>query len=95
MADKMMKQIEYIMKKSGSKNIVIFTNHLKIDGNVVDCDKCTEGNLITLTNALVCRLEDYCACNGEDCECRDYVCFRYDWLHVNTEKISAFTFLKD
>lgn len=94
MSKKFMKSIEKIIASSESKKVVIFTQHLKIDGEVFipegRCDECNE-DYVTLQNALVCRLNDYCECDDNVCECNDYVCFRYDWLSVCEEKIVAFS----
>ena len=77
-----------------SENIVIFTNHLKIDGTIhefkgkcADCHDC----VIALKDVTVCRLEDYCTCNHDECECNDYICFKYDWLNVNIAEVVAFS----
>lgn len=94
MSKKFMKSIEKIMENTGSKKVVILTQHLKIDGEVFipegRCEECNE-DYITLQNALVCRLNDYCECDDDICECHDYVCFKYDWLNICEEKIVAFS----
>lgn len=91
------KAIYKIAQTNSSTRIVLFTQYLKIDGEIIlpekACDQCHE-DILTLTNALVCRLKDYCECDGEDCDCHDYVCFRYDWLNVNIDGIVAFSILK-
>lgn len=97
MFDKLRKKLEYIIEESGSSQIVIFTNHLKIDGFVYKCDgacKDTNDCILTLTDAVVCRLDEYCTCDTEGCECNDFVCFKYDWLHINMDKIVSFSILK-
>lgn len=83
-----------IMKENAAQDIVIFTNHLKIDGTIhefkgrcADCHDC----LISLKDVTVCRLEDYCTCSNDDCECNDYVCFKYDWLNINISEVVAFS----
>lgn len=85
-----------ISEKNNSDKIVIFTNHLKIDGHIYKkekrCDECHE-DILALENALVCRLNDYCTCDDDKCECNDYVCFRYDWLNVSIDDIVAFSIL--
>ena len=84
------KQIE----KTGSNSIVVFTNHLKIDGLVYyedsKCDQCHD-DILTLTDVMVCRLSDYCTCDDDSCGCNDYVCFRYDWLNININSIAAYS----
>lgn len=97
MSKNLMKSLSKIIEESGTNKITIFTGHLKIDGNVFEpegrCEECHE-NYLTLENALICRLDDYCACDDEGCECNDYICFRYDWLNVNINDIVAFSIVK-
>lgn len=94
MSRKLMKSIEEIMKTSESNKIVVFTQHLKIDGEVFvpegKCEECND-DYLTLQNALVCRIKDYCECTDDVCECNDYVCFKYNWLNICHEKIVAFS----
>ncbi len=97
MAKNLLKSIGKIIDESGSSKITVFTSHLKIDGNVFRpegrCEECHE-DYLTLENALVCRLEDYCACDEDDCQCNDYICFKYDWLNINMDDIVAFSIIK-
>lgn len=91
------KLIEDIVNDAESTQITIFTSHLKIDGSLYSADgKCKDCNdcLLTLENALICRLEDYCVCNEEGCECNDYVCFRYDWFNVNVSEVVGFSVIR-
>ena len=94
MSRKLMKSIQEIMKTSESNKIVIFTQHLKIDGEIFvpegKCEECND-DYLTLQNALVCRIKDYCECTDDVCECNDYVCFKYNWLNICHEKIVAFS----
>lgn len=94
MSKKFMKSIEKIIENNDSKRVVIFTQHLKIDGEIFipegRCEECND-EYVTLQNALVCRLKDYCQCDEESCECNDYVCFRYEWLSISEEKIVAYS----
>lgn len=91
------KAIYKIAEKNDAYKIVIFTHYLKIDGelytNDTKCDECHE-EVLPLQNALVCRLKDYCECDEENCDCNDYVCFRYDWLNVNIDEIVAFSIIQ-
>ncbi|MBO8431509.1 hypothetical protein IAC76_08995 [Spirochaetes bacterium] len=91
------KAIYKIAEKNDSTRIVIFTEYLKIDGEIVlpekSCHECHE-DILSLSNALVCRLKDYCECEDDNCDCNDYVCFKYDWLNVNIDEIVAFSILK-
>ncbi len=92
------KSIFKIAEKTNSSKIVVITNHLKIDGNLFmkdgKCEECHE-DILTIQNALVCRLNDYCTCDDENCECNDYVCFKYDWLNVNVDSIAAYSILTE
>ena len=70
-----------IMKENAAQDIVIFTNHLKIDGPIhefkgrcADCHDC----LLSLKDVTECRLEDYFPCSNDDCECNANICFKYD-----------------
>jgi len=95
MSDKLADKIKFIMEKSGSNKITIFTEQLKIDGSVYECPKCNNEYFLNLTDAYVCRLNDYCTCDEDECECNDYICFRHDWLHINMSHIIAFSIIKD
>lgn len=98
MSKNIMKSIEKIVKSSESKKIVVYTNSLKIDGEIFipegRCEECND-EYLTLQNALVCRLSDYCECNENICECNDYVCFKYDWLNLMIDKIVAFSVMSE
>ena len=97
MSINLLKSIEKIVESSGSKKITIFTNSLKIDGDIYipegKCGECHD-DFITLENVLLCRLNDYCTCEQEDCNCDDFVCFKYDWLNVAIDDIVAFSVIK-
>ena len=90
------KAIKKIVEKTGSNKIVIITENLKINGSLYNetkkCDECHE-DIITMTDALVCRLSDYCTCEDDNCNCNDYVCFRYDWINININSIVAYTII--
>ena len=92
------KSILKTAQKADSDRLTIITNHLKIDGYLLihdgKCDECNE-DIVTIKNALVCRLDDYCSCDGEECKCNDYVCFHYDWLNVCVDEIVAYSILVD
>ena len=98
MAKNLIKSVEKIIDSSGISKITIFTSHLKIDGNVFrpegKCEECND-DYITLENALVCRLNDYCTCEDDECKCNDYVCFKYDWLNIAIDKIVSFSIVGD
>ena len=97
MSKNLIKSISKIVEESGTRKITIFTNHLKIDGQIFipegKCEECHD-DFITIENALVCRLNDYCTCEEDDCKCNDYMCFKYDWLNISIEKITAFSIVQ-
>ena len=97
MSKNLLKSISKIVDESGSNKIMIFTNHLKIDGNIFlpegRCEECHE-NFIPLENATVCRLNDYCKGEGEECQCNDFICFKYDWLNICIDEIVAFSIVQ-
>ena len=97
MSKYLIKSISKIVEESGTHKITIFTNHLKIDGQIFipegKCEECHD-DFITIENALVCRLNDYCTCEEDDCKCNDYMCFKYDWLNISIEKITAFSIVQ-
>lgn len=94
MSRNLLKSIEKIVESSGSAKITIFTSTLKIDGELFipegKCEECHD-DFITLEKTLVCRLNDYCTCEQEDCNCDDFVCFKYDWLNIAIDDIVAFS----
>jgi len=98
MAKSIIKTILKVSEKTGSNRIAVITNHLKINGTLYQengkCDECHE-DILTLTDALICRLSDYCTCDEENCNCNDYVCFKYDWLNINVSKIVAYTIIAE
>ncbi len=97
MSKNLLKSIGKIIEESGTNKITIFTAHLKIDGNLFQpegrCEECHD-DFITLENALVCRLSDYCTCDDDECKCNDYVCFKYDWLNIAIDKIVSFSIVQ-
>lgn len=94
MSKSILKTIKKVAEKAGSNRIVIITNHLKINGNLYfedgKCDECHE-DIMTITDAVVCRLNDFCTCEDDKCSCNDYVCFRYDWLNVSVDSVVAYS----
>ena len=94
MSKNFMKTLKEIIKSSGSNKVTVFTQHLKIDGEIFipegKCEECND-DYLTLRDALVCRIKDYCECTDDVCECHDYACFRYGWLNICEEKIVAFS----
>ena len=95
--DNINKTVYDIVNKSESNKITVLTEHLKIDGYVYKCDgKCKQvaDNILTLNNAIVCRLDDYCSCDVEECTCSDFVCFKYTWLNIFHSQIGAYSIIK-
>lgn len=85
MEDKI-KVFKKIMKKSESNHIILITNHYQIKGIVYECEECNNDSYINLTNARLCNLSD-----SYDDECD--IEMRYDWLHINIDKVIAFSFI--
>ena len=75
-----------IMKKSDSTRVVILTNHYQIIGNVYECDICNKDEYVNLTNVRVCNVDDSYEgiCEAE---------IHFDWLHINLEKVVAYSFI--
>lgn len=91
------KRMIELCEVNNTNQISILTAHLKIDGSFEHClPKCKgeSDELIALSDVTVCRINDYCTCDEDTCECNDYVCFKYQWLNVNINKIVAFSILK-
>ena len=82
------KEFKKIMEKSESDKIILLTNHYQITGYVYDCEECNKDSFINLTNATLCLINDY----SEQCD--NYSSSSYDWLHINLDKIVAFSFIK-
>ncbi len=78
-----------IMEISNSDKVVILTNHYQITGHVYDCEKCNKEAFLNLTNASLCLINDV---YGSD-TCEKYTSSHYDWLHVNFDSITAFSFI--
>lgn len=97
MSKSLLKSMGKIIESSGSNKITIFTGHLKIDGTLFmpdgRCEECHD-DFITLENATVCRLSDYCTCKDDNCDCDDYICFKYDWLNLSADKIVTFSIIQ-
>ena len=95
--DNINKTIYEIAHDSGSNRITVFTDEFKIDGFIYQCEgKCKQvaDGILTLNDAIVCRLADYCTCDEEECHCNDFVCFKYYWLNIMHSQIVGFTILK-
>lgn len=81
------KLFKKIMEESNSSRVVILTAHYQIMGNVYDCEDCNKDSCINLTAARVCNVTD--SYEGI-CENESY----FDWLHVNMDSITAYSFIK-
>lgn len=81
-----MKTFKMIMDKSNSNRVVILTNHYQIIGNVYECDECNKDEYVNLTNVRLCSVNDI----------YDGICesdSNYDWLHINLDKVVAYSFI--
>lgn len=80
------KNFKRIMEKSNSNRVVILTNHYQILGTVYECDECNKDEFINLTNVRVCNINDTFEgiCESDT---------QYDWLHINMDKIVAYSFV--
>lgn len=81
-----LKMFKRIMEKSDSTRVIILTNHYQIRGNVYDCGECNKDTFINLTNVRVCNVADSYEgiCDSEA---------NFDWLHINIDKVVAFSFI--
>lgn len=77
-----------IMSISNTDKVIILTNHYQIIGKVYECEECNRQCFINLTNASLCLIND--VYNNQTCE--KYTSSHYDWLHINFDKVVAFTF---
>lgn len=84
--DNKIKTFKMIMKKSNSDRVILLTNHYQIIGTVHECEECNKDNYINLTDVYMCDLTDV---YDRNCEYET----RYDWLHINLEKIIGFSFI--
>ena len=81
-----MKHFKKIMEKSDTTRVVILTAHYQIVGDVYDCEECNKDSSINLVNVRLCNID-----TSYDGICDDDT--RYDWLHVNLDKVVAFSFI--
>ena len=81
-----MKHFKKIMEKSDTTRVVILTAHYQIVGDVYECEECNKDSCINLVNVRLCNTDkSYDGICEEDS--------RYDWLHVNLDKVVAFSFI--
>ena len=81
------KTFKMIMEKSNSNRVVILTNHYQIIGNVYECEECNKDEFVNLTNVRLCNINDV---YDGICEANTH----YDWLHINLDKVVAYSFIK-
>lgn len=82
-----MKTFKMIMEKSDSNRVVILTDNYQIIGNVCASEECNRDEYINLVNVKMCNIN----------ELYDNICesdITYEWLHVNIERIIAYSFLR-
>ena len=81
------KTFKQIMEKSDSDRVVLLTNHYQIIGNVYECNDCNKDSYINLVNVRLCNVNDVYdgICESESI---------FDWLHINIDKVVAYSFLK-
>ncbi len=84
-----LKEFRKIMEKSETDKVVLITNHYRITGYVYDCEEFNRENYINLTNVTLCLMND-----SYSDECDRYTSSGYDWLHINLDRVVAFSFLK-
>jgi hypothetical protein len=80
-------EFKMIMEKSNTNRVLLLTNHYQIIGSVYECDRCDLNEYINLVEVKLCNIEDVFGC---DCEYET----KYDWLHINLDKVVAFSFFK-
>ena len=81
------KTFKKIMEKSDSNRVVILTNHYQIIGNVYECEECNKDEYVNLISVKVCNVNDVYEgiCEADS---------TFDWLHVNLDKVVAYSFIK-
>ena len=82
------KFFKMVMEKSNSDKVILMTNHYQITGTVYECDVCNKEEFVNLTDASLCKFEE--SYMGS---CDDFSKNKYDWLHVNLDKVVAFSFV--
>ena len=75
--------------ENGKPGALCFFANPKYEHYVYDCEECNKDNYVNLTNASLCLLND-----SYSEECDRYTSSSYDWLHINLDKIVAFSFIK-
>ena len=80
------KTFKKIMEISKSNRVVILTEHFQIIGNVFECDECNKEDYVNLTDVKLCNLNDLYEgiCEADT---------NFDWLHINLDKVVAYSFI--
>ena len=80
------KTFKMIMEKSKTNRVVILTNHYQIIGNVYECDECNKNEYVNLTDVKLFIIEEVYEgiCESDS---------NYDWLHINLDKVVAYSFI--
>ena len=81
------KTFKQIMEISDSNRVVMLTNHYQIIGSVYECGECNKDEYVNLTKVKLCNVNDVYEgiCESE---------INYDWLHINLDKVVAYSFIK-
>jgi len=82
------RNIYELIENSGSNEILIWTNHLKIHGFVYTEKENRIKDMLTLNGALVCTHHD------RECDCTQDK-NRLKWLNIAEDRIVAFSILQD
>lgn len=91
MCHEIIKEIYDVSKEYNVKNVKIITNHIKICGELCECENMEKlERILILKNAKIWRLDDLCKCKDDNCTCVTPHIVNLEWLHVNVKKIVAF-----
>lgn len=91
MCHEIIKEIYDVSKKYNVKKVKVITNHIKICGELCECEEVEKlEKILILKNAKIWRLDDLCKCGDEACNCTTPHIVSLEWLHVNVKKIVAF-----
>lgn len=94
MCHEIVKQVYEISKEYNVKKVKVITNHIKIFGELCECTDMEKlESTLTLQNAKVWLLDDLCKCGDESCTCTSPHIINLEWIHVNVEKIVAFSLM--
>lgn len=94
MCHELIKEIYDISKEYNVKKVKVITNHVKICGELCECEEAEKMAALTLQNAKIWLLDDLCKCGDEKCSCTTPYIIDVEWLHINPDKIVAFSLMK-